>query len=216
VDGIEEAFGWPLRRPGWLWKCALMGLLSLVPVLGWIAAAGWTLANLDNLRAGRRELAPLGLHLARGWRLVVVLFVYALLIGLVADVLAVPGLLIASALHDTGGALLGVFLVIVGSVFAVLALVAVSTLLLPPIVAATESGGLRSGLAPARIIRAVHAHPQAAILAGLLLLVVYALQSAGGLVCGVGFVLTLGYSLPVMAAVLNRYEREIGAPLSRV
>ena len=192
-----------------------MGLISLVPVLGWIAGTGWMLANLDNLRAGRQELAPIGLHPARGWRLLVVLLVYALLIGVAADLLAVPGFLIASVLHDTLGALVGIFLVIVGCALAVLALVAVSTLLLPPIVIGIDTGGLRSGLSLSAIVDAVRANPQPAIVAGLLLIVVYALQSAGSLLCGIGLVVTLGYSLPVMAAVLDRYEREVGSPLSR-
>jgi hypothetical protein len=192
-----------------------MGLISLVPVLGWIAGTGWMLANLDNLRAGRQELAPVGLHPARGWRLLVVLLGYALLIGVAADLLAVPGFLIASVLHDTLGALVGIFLVIVGCALAVLALVAVSTLLLPPIVIGIDTGGLRSGLSLSAIVGAVRAKPQPAIVAGLLLIVVYALQSAGSLLCGIGLVVTLGYSLPVMAAVLDRYEREVGSPLSR-
>jgi hypothetical protein len=208
LDSVEEAFGWPLRRPGWFWRCALMGLLSLVPVLGWIAATGWTLANLDNLRAGRRELPPAGLYLGRGWRLFLVLLVYALLIGVVADLFAVPGFMIASALHDTLGALFGIFLVIVGCAIGVLALVAVSTLLLPAIVAATDRGGIPSGLAINKIVRMLHAKWQASVVAGLLLVVVYALQSAGSLICGVGILLTLGYSLPVMAAIFDRYERE--------
>jgi len=141
--------------------------------------------------------------------------VYGLLIGLFADFLAVPGYLIAGALHDTLGGLVGVFLVILGSALAVLALVAVSTFLLPAIVAATDRGGLRSGLSVTRVARELRARPQPAIVAGLLLVVAYALQSAGSLLCGIGLVLTLGYSLPVMAAVLNRYEREVGSPLSR-
>ena len=63
------------------------------------------------------------------------------------------------------------------------------------------------------IVAAVRTQPQPALVAGLLLVVAYALQSAGSLACGVGMVFTLGYSLPVMAAVLNRYEGEAGRTL---
>jgi len=182
-------------------------------VLGWIAATGWMLATLDNLRAGLWELAPLGLHLGRGWRLFVVLFAYGLVLGVVADVLAVPGFIVASAYHDTPAALAGVFLVIAGGGLAVLGLVAISTLLLPAIVTATDRGGVRQGLAVPGIVAAVRTQPQPALVAGLLLVVAYALQSAGSLACGVGMVFTLGYSPPLMAAVLNRYEGEAGRTL---
>ena len=192
-----------------------MGLLSLVPILGWIAATGWMLATLDNLRSGRQELPPAGLYLARGWRLSLVLLIYALLIGVVADVLALPGFMVASALHDTLGALVGIFLVIAGCALAVLAVVAVSTLLLPAIVVRTDSGGLRAALALPAVAGAVRSRPQPAIVAALLLVVVYALQSAGSLLCCIGLVLSVGYSLPVMAAVLDRYERAVERPLSR-
>ena len=215
MDDAGEAFGWASRQPGWLWKCVLMGLLSLVPVLGWIAATGWMLATLDNLRSDRQELPAAGLYLARCWRLSLVLLVYALLVGVVADFFALPGFMIASALHDTPGALIGIFLVIAGCALAALALVAVSTLLLPVIVVRTDSGGLRAALALPAIAGAVRARPQAAIVAALLLVVDYALQSAGSLFCGIGLVLSVGYSLPVMAAVLDRYERAVERPLFR-
>jgi hypothetical protein len=211
LDDVGEVFGWPARQPGWFWRCAVMGLLLLVPILGWVATTGWMLATLDNLRAGRRLFAPLGLHLGRGWRLVVVLLVYGLLVDLVAAVLVVPGFLVANALHDTLGALGGIFLVVAGCGIEILGVVAVSTLLLPAIVSATDAGGLRSGLSLRRILHTVRAKPQPAILSALLLLLVYALQSAGSLACGVGVLVTIGYSLPVMGAICHRYEQEVGA-----
>jgi Protein of unknown function (DUF4013) len=215
LDDVGEAFGWPARQPGWFRRCALMGLLFVVPILGWVATTGWMLATLDNLRSGRRMLAPIGLHLGRGWRLVLVLLVYGLVVDALAAAAAVPGFLIANALHDTLGALGGIFLVIAGCAIEVLGVVAVSTLLLPAIISATDAGGVRSGLHLPRIITTLHAKPQPAIVSALLLLLVYAFQSAGALACGIGIFVTIGYSLPVMAAIFNRYEQVIGAPLSR-
>jgi hypothetical protein len=215
LDDVGQAFGWPARQPGWFWRCAVMGMLLVVPVLGWVATTGWMLATLDNLRSGQRALAPIGAHLGRGWRLVLVLVVYGLVVDALAAAVAVPGFLIANALHDTLGALGGIFLVIVGCAMEVLGAAAVSTLLLPAIVGATDAGGVRSGLHLPRIIKALRAKPQPAIASALLLLLAYALQSAGALACGIGIFVSVGYSLPVMAAIVNRYERELGAPLSR-
>jgi hypothetical protein len=188
-----------------------MGLVSLVPVLGWIAAYGWMLATLDYLRAGRRELPPAGFYMRRGWRLFLVLALYGVAIGLLADLLTVPGFLIASAFHDTAPALLGVFLVVAGCALGVLALVAVTTVLLPAIALATDGGGIRAGLSLFQVTRSVRRHPQAAVVAALLLVVAYAIGGAGSLLCGIGVVLTTGYSLPVMAGVLRDYENEVEA-----
>ena len=186
-----------------------MGLLSLVPILGWVAATGWMLATLDGLRAGRHELPPVGLHLRRGWRLVVVLLLYAVPILVVTVVLVVPGFLLASAYHDTALAVPGIFLVLAGCAFGVLAIIALTTVLLPEIVVATDHGGLRSGLRFAVVVSNVRAHLNASVTAALLLVVIYALGSVGALLCVVGMVLTTGYTFPVLAGVLRGYERDV-------
>lgn len=210
MESVEETLGWPLRQPGWLWKSLLMGLLSLVPVVGWIAATGWMLATLDNLRAGRRQLPRPGLYLGRGWRLSTVLGVYSVLAVTAAIVPALPGFLIARAFHDTVLALVGVLLVLIGTALGVACLLLLSTLLLPAVVRAADRG-LGAGLRLRGVLREVGANRQPSIAAGLLLLVAYALGSAGVLLCGVGAIVTTGYSLPVMAAVLGGYERELEA-----
>jgi hypothetical protein len=210
VESVEETLGWPLRQPGWFWKSLVMGLFSLVPIVGWIAAAGWMLATYDNLRGRRLELPRPGLHLRRGWRLFAVLGVYSLLAIAVANVLALPGFLFARTFHDTAVALLGVLFVLIGTVLGVLCLLLVSTLLLPAIVRATDRGGLRAGLDLRGVLREVGAHREPSIGAGLLLVVAYALAGAGALACGAGAILTTGYSLLVMATVLSGYEHEAG------
>jgi hypothetical protein len=208
LDSVEETLGWPLRQPGWLWKSAVMGLLSFVPVLGWIAAYGWMLATLDRLRSDRRELAPVGLYLGRGWRLFLVLALYSALVAAVAGLVSLVGYLVASAFRETALALLGVLLVLAGMSLGVLGILVVTAVGLPAVVVALERGGIGAALRVSALARNVRARRQASIIAALLLLVAYALGSVGTVLCGVGVVLTTGYSLPVMAAVLRGYERD--------
>ena len=61
---IGDAFSWASRDPGWVGKLLLMGLIGLIPIVGGLQLAGWMLAALDNLRAGRQEVPPAGFRYA--------------------------------------------------------------------------------------------------------------------------------------------------------
>ena len=57
----------------------LMGLISLIPIVGQIVMLGWMLAALDNLRAGHQVLPPAGFsYIGRGVNLFVVYVVYGI------------------------------------------------------------------------------------------------------------------------------------------
>ena len=60
MNSVGDAFAYPFRDPGWAGKIAVQGLITIIPIVGWIATVGWLMLNYDNLRAGRQELAPAG------------------------------------------------------------------------------------------------------------------------------------------------------------
>jgi hypothetical protein len=186
-----------------------MGLLSFVPVLGWIAAYGWMLATVDRLRDGRRELPAPGLYLGRGWRLFLVIVVYGLAVAAIAGLLMLAGFAAASALRETAAALLGVLVVLFGASIGLLGVLVVSTLLLPAVAIATDRGGVGAGLNVGPLLRGIEARRQTSISAALLLLVAYAVGGLGSALCLVGAVLTTGYSLPLMAGIVRGYERDL-------
>ncbi len=92
MTSVGDSFSWPFQDPGWFGKTVLQGLIFIIPIVGWIALAGWLVMTMDNYRAGRRELPPAGFHLERGWPLFVVLFLWGL-------VFAIPG----TVLEGIGG-----------------------------------------------------------------------------------------------------------------
>src|SRR3977135_1197102 len=88
MNSPGDAFAFPFRSPGWVGTVLLQGLILIIPIIGQIALAGWLLICLDNIRAGRQELAPAGFHLGKGISLFGVVLIYAI-------VLAIPGIILA-------------------------------------------------------------------------------------------------------------------------
>ena len=86
MNSVGDAFSYQFQDPGWVGKILVQGLILIIPIVGLIATAGWLLMTFDNLRAGRRELAPAGFHLSRGLGLFGVWFLYSLVLSLPGDI----------------------------------------------------------------------------------------------------------------------------------
>ncbi len=81
---LGDSFAWPFRDPQWFNKIVLMGLIGLIPFVGWLQLLGWMLSALDNLRHGLQVLPPADFRYAtRG----INLFAASLIWGLAAFVL---------------------------------------------------------------------------------------------------------------------------------
>jgi hypothetical protein len=62
----------PSKDPEWLTKCLVMGLLTLIPILGGLNMSGWTKAIADARADGDTTLPPANLsYIGRGWRVFV-------------------------------------------------------------------------------------------------------------------------------------------------
>jgi hypothetical protein len=208
VDDADELLGWPFRDPAWPTKLLLTGfvwfLLSLTVIgipLAAINLNGWMLAAGDRYRAGKPELPPMGLYLARGWRLFLVQLVYLLALVVVSALPVAAGL----RLGGVGGGLLSVFgesLLLVGST----ALVAAT----PPLILLTESGGLRGGLDVGGLLRLLRQRGQESAASGLMsLLCLDIISPVGLLACGIGLVASTPYAYAVLAATAVAYDRKV-------
>src|SRR2546423_12140966 len=83
-NSLDDSFAWPYRDPEWFNKIVLMGLIALIPIVGWLQLLGWMLAALDNLRRGWQVLPPAAFRYAtRG----INLFAASLIWGLAAALL---------------------------------------------------------------------------------------------------------------------------------
>lgn len=216
---VGDAFGWMARDPDWISQLLLMGLIGLIPVAGPLQQAGWLLAMLDNLRAGRYVVPPAGFRYAtRGvwlWLagLIYGLVIYAVFYGgfvLITVVFSAAGALSSSdSAHQFGpAALLVVPAFFVW--FGVLGLLSFAVwIVIPAIISLTERNGLAGAFDFARIAHAVRTDPQHNLAAGALTLATYLIAGLGAYVCFVGVIFSAPYALAVLAGVLRWYEASV-------
>ncbi|OLC26058.1 MAG: hypothetical protein AUG06_12425 [Actinobacteria bacterium 13_1_20CM_2_65_11] len=216
MDRITEAFVWPVRDPEWIVKLLIIGLISLIPIVGVINAIGWMLASLDRLRAGDERLAPANLsYLPRGVRVFVVELVYTLVIAAIGAIFYIPGVLIAVRQgHDTANpGLIGVAILLNLVAFGAVTLGSLAyTFALPAFVLATDAGGIAAGLRVGDVVRRCRVNPISTLIAGLMLIAASFISTLGVIACGIGVFFTAAYALAMQAWIIHSFEVGSTAP----
>jgi Protein of unknown function (DUF4013) len=217
VDRITDAFIWPTRDPEWLMKLLIIALILLIPIVGAINGIGWMLASIDRLRAGDTRLAPANLsYIARGFGLFVVNLVYGLAIALVAAVIYIPAVVVASN-QSHGSAnptLISLAIILSLLAFSVATLGSLAlNFALPSIVLATDRGGITGGLHVGAVVRLARANLSNTLIAGLMLIAAGFVGSLGIIACGIGVLYTTAYALAIQAWVVRSFE--VGSPAAK-
>ncbi len=202
VQSLGDSFGWPFRDPAWVGKLLIMGLIFLIPIVGWINLLGWTLDCVSRLRAGSRELPPAGFqYLGRGFQLGVVLLVYGIAAAIIPLAL-VAGALAATAAFgspDTSpGGGLAALLLTIGYLLAIAASLAIYAIY-PIILIETERGGIGGGLNFGNVLARFRGDSSSSLLAGLVTLAGLSIGGLGAFLCLIGIVLTAAYGYAVVA-----------------
>jgi uncharacterized protein DUF4013 len=211
VERIGEAFTWPFRDPKWVEKIVIVGLIGLIPIVGAINNLGWMLAAIDRLRAGEDGLPPANFdYLLRGLQLFVVFLVYGFVIVVVASVFFVPAVILLNTQGQDGGnallTVIGILLLLFAFALAVAGFL-VSYAVRPAIVLAVDHRGIEGGFDIAAVLRRVRAAPADAVIAGLMLIAAGFIGSLGAyLLCFVGTIFTIPYSLAMEAWIVRSYE----------
>lgn len=216
APSVGDAFGWAARDPEWITKLLLMGLIGLIPIVGALQQAGWLLAMLDNLRAGRYELPPAGFRYAtRGvwlwlagviYAVVFVVILYGAFFVFVGAIAAVGSIGSGGDNHNANPLVLLIFpLFFLWA--GVIGLVSLGVwIFIPAIIELTDRKGLAGAFDFAGIIHALRTDAQHNLAAGGLSFVAYFIAGLGSYVCWVGVIFTAPYALTVLAAVLRWYE----------
>jgi hypothetical protein len=212
--GKVDVLAWPFRDPQWFQKMVLIGLISLIPIVGSINLYGWMLTAVDNLRSGRPELPPAGFYLERGWRLFVALLVYFLPFGLIAGAL-VAGLIVTviqtaqspeSAAQATAASSIAVLFS--GLQWLLVAVTYLLQSLVPVFALATDRHGLGRALDPRVLWATASVRPSSTVIAGLLTIAANFIAGVGIYVCCVGILVSLPYGMAMLAAVIRNLELE--------
>jgi hypothetical protein len=211
---LGDSFAWPFRDPEWFTKIVLMGLIALIPIVGWLQLLGWMLSALDNLRHGLQVLPPAAFRYAtRG----INLFAASLIWGLAALVLlygsmgvAIFALLsVTPSSRDSGSSAVFplLFLPLMFGISAAFGLIIIALyVFIPPLILFTDRKGLAGAFNVAGFVHAIRISPKESLAAAGLALVSYFISGLGSYLCYVGILFTIPYSLAILAGVLRWYE----------
>jgi hypothetical protein len=223
MQNVGSAFTLPFKSPGWFGTFALMGLIFLVPVIGWINLVGWELTTLDHYRQGRTDLPKPGFsYISRGVNVFVVLLVWALpvilvfVVGTVIFVFAIAAAgTTASATGSSdvsgaaGGGVAAGIVIFYLALFVGIILALIVQVFQPAIIIATERGGIRGGLSLSNVLGIARQSWGNLLISALLFYAAGFLAGLGLYACYVGFIFTVAYGPAVQAGVLRFYEHSL-------
>lgn len=206
MNSVGDAFAYPFRDPGWVGKIAVQGLILIIPIVGWIATAGWLMLTFDNLRAGRQELAPAGFHLSRGIGIFGVVVLYAIVIN-------IPG----SILDGIGGAMsrqndlaYSPFSAL-GSLWSFAAQLFLD-FLIPSLLVLTARSGFSGGMDVPRVWALATSQVNNSIVGGAVIFAAGIIGSLGLIACCIGVFFTITYAAAIQAGVAAWFERVQATP----
>jgi hypothetical protein len=200
MTSVGDSFGWPFQDPGWFGKMIVQGLITIIPIVGWIATVGWMVMLIDNYRAGRRELPPAGFHLERGVVLFVVYLIYVVVFSIPGGILTGVG----SSGNNTGTVALGNLIDFVLSLLL--------AFLAPAVILHTYRSGFSGGFDFSSIWQMATGNLSTTVVAALLIWVSSIIGGIGIILCCVGLLFTIPYSVAITAGIVTWYERAIAGP----
>jgi uncharacterized protein DUF4013 len=212
MNSVGEAFSYPFRDPGWVGKIAVQGLITIIPIVGWIATAGWLMITFDNVRSGRQELAPAGFHLARGIGIFGVTVLYSLVLNIPAWILDGIG---NASNHANGytGYYTGSPLNGLGSLWSFLAGLFLD-FLIPSLIVIVARNGFSGGFDLGRVWAMATGNMNNSVIGGLVIFVAGIIGALGLVACCIGVFFTIVYSAAINAGVAAWFERMQAAPLA--
>ncbi|MDR3578224.1 MAG: DUF4013 domain-containing protein [Anaerolineaceae bacterium] len=75
------AFSYPFKDPDWAKKILIAGLITIIPIIGWIFLLGWGVEITRRVIRSEQTLLPdidFGTHLAQGFQVFIIELVYAI------------------------------------------------------------------------------------------------------------------------------------------
>jgi hypothetical protein len=206
MNSVGDAFSYPFRDPGWAGKIAVQALILIIPIVGWIAAAGWLVMTYENLREGRQELAPAGFHLERGIGLFGVIVIYSIVLSIPAWILEGIGASVSNQNSILGTQLSGL-----GSLLSFVAELFIA-FLSPSLIVLTALHGFSGGLDVQRVWWLATSRMNNSVIGGVVVFAANIIGALGLIACCIGVFFTLIYATAIQAGVAAWFERMSAAP----
>ena len=207
MNSVGDAFGWAFKDPAWLGKVAIQGLILIIPIVGWIATAGWLMMAFENARSGRNELPAAGFHLGRGIAIFGVYVIYAIVLGIPGIILNSIGshtVTTQSGFSYTTGSPLGSLWSLVSGLFL--------DFLIPTLIVMVFHHGFRGGFDLGNVWKYATSNLSNSVIGGLVIFVSGLIGALGLIACCIGVFFTIVYSISIQAAVAAWFERQQSAP----
>ena len=210
---FTKAFTYIFDDPRWLEKLVIPLLVTLIPVIGWMVAAGYLLRVTRNVAEHRVEPLPeleFGADLGRGFNLFVASLVYALPILLVSTLLFLP---LALTENNSDITFFAIALAIFGGLL--ILLYALFMMIIMPVVNANLAikGRLEAAFDFKEIFRMVGNNFKAwLIVIGGTILCNVIIAPIGGIILVVGAIITGFYSQLIIAHLTGQAYAHSQAP----
>lgn len=219
-----KAFSFVQEDPDWLKKILIGGVLSLIPVVGWILVGGYGLEVTRRVINGEAKVLPewndFGDLLKKGLFNFVVGLIYVLpIIVLAICIAASAGLAGAAGSDRDNNGALGALGGVISSCFGCLILIyALGVAVISPAIVGrlASTGEIGQALRVGEIVGMVRSNPGLFILTGLVAAIAaYALAFIGGLLCGIGALFTVPYGAVAIGHLYGQvYHIASGSPSS--
>jgi hypothetical protein len=207
MNSVGDAFGWAFKDPAWLGKVVVQALITIIPIVGWIATAGWLMMSFENARSGRNELPAAGFHLGRGVPLFVVYLVYAIVLGIPGAILNNVGghaVTTSNGFSYYSSSPLGSLFSFAGSLFL--------DFLVPTLIVMVFHHGFGGGFDIPNIWKYATSNVQNSVIGGLVIFVAGLIAGVGIIACCIGIFFTIVYAATINAGVAAWFERQQSMP----
>jgi hypothetical protein len=193
-----RAFTYVFEDPDWLKKIGLIALISIIPILGWIILAGYSIEVAR--RVIRQDFTPLpdldfAANSADGVKVLGIAFVYSIPIW----ILLAPVMIVASVFGDQGSGAEGI---IAFTSLCCSGLIVIYSFLMAFVVPASygvlaATGSLGAALRFREVIGLVRASPGSYLIVLLGVIVTGFVAQLGVIACAIGVIFTMAYAMAV-------------------
>jgi hypothetical protein len=217
---IGQALSYLTADPRWMSKVLVIGLVSLVPILGYVVLLGWMREVFERVKAGQKELPDLdfGNQLSKGLAPLVALvspMLIIMMVSFILQLLVIPFGIVAGALGDTDaaavvnilGGLLGM-----GVMFVWFFMMFVLVLVMPELLRRGMRGEMMPILSPRASIVAIKNNALGFVMVLLGGFVFNLISQLGVFLCFVGMFLTMPLAIVGMSHLLAQWDRLVGDP----
>ncbi len=200
-----KPFTYVFEDPDWLKKVVIMGLITLIPVLGQIVLVGWVIDIIKKMISHEAVTLPnldFGGQLSRGFGAAVVSVVYALPIIVLAIIQSIFLAILTSVTNGDSGDVVGIVTILLSVCFGLLYLVlGIALYFALPMAYGkyAEAGKISAALKFGEIFGLIKKAPGPIFIALIGALIASLIAPLGSIACAVGVLLTLVYGSAISA-----------------